>query len=188
MKNFTQTTDFNHLDLRRIAVIGCSGSGKTTFANALGKALGREVIHLDKLLWEPDWQTMPYERRRKIHDELVRAETWLIDGMWRSHLADRYDRATTVIFLDYPRRVCLSRVVKRRLKFAGKQREDIADGCLEKLDGYFLRYIWNFRRKVRPLILQLSAEHSPNVCTVTLNSPKQAKKFLDFFTDREQCR
>lgn len=169
-------TDISKLDFARVAVIGCPGSGKTTFSKALAALLGREVVHLDKLLWNKNWQMLEYDKRVNIHNKIVSNDSWIIDGMWKSHLPDRVSRATLVIFLDYRRRVSLGRAVKRRIKYAGKQRDDIADGCLEKLDGYFLRYIWNFRKKVRPLVLQLLAEY-PTVQVVALKTPRETKQF-----------
>lgn len=170
--------DFSQLDFSRIAVIGCPGSGKTTFTNKLGTILQRDVYHLDKLLWKPNWEMLPYDERKDIHDGIIFQQKWVIDGMWRSHVADRYARATLVIFLDFKRRVCMSRAVCRRIKYAGKQRDDIADGCLEKLDGYFLKTIWTFNKKVRPQILQLQKQNSETARTVTLCNPKQAEEFL----------
>lgn len=175
-KNLVQ--NLSQYDFSRIAVVGCPGSGKTTFSNNLSKILNRTVLHLDKLLWNPNWQMLPYDERKPIHDKLIAEENWIIDGMWRSHLADRYRRATLVVFLDYRRATCVRRAILRRIKYSGKQREDIAQGCLEKLDGYFLKYIWNFKKNVRPLILQLAESHSQSVYTITLTNPKAAKKFL----------
>ncbi len=170
--------NFSQYDFSRIAIVGCPGSGKTTFSNHLGKVLNRAVWHLDKLLWNPNWQMLPYDQRKPIHDQLIAQDNWIIDGMWRSHIVDRYSRATLVLFLDYSRTTCLRRAILRRLKYAGKQREDIAKGCLEKLDGYFLKYIWNFKKNVRPLLLQLAQSSSQSVCTVRLTSPKAAQNFL----------
>lgn len=165
------------LDFSRVAVIGCPGSGKTTFTLELGKILQREVVHLDKVLWGANWQMLPYNERQVIHNNLISADSWLIDGMWKSHLEQRLDRATLVIFLDYKRCVSMRRAISRRIKYRGKQRDDIADGCLEKLDNYFLHYIWTFRREVRPIVLQgFSAR--PNLNVVTLSNPKQTKLFL----------
>lgn len=184
LKNFSQKSlrdslqCFSQCDFSRIAVVGCPGSGKTTFSKALGNVLNRPVLHLDKLLWNPNWQMLPYDERKPIHDTLIAQENWIIDGMWRSHLVDRYSRATLVVFLDYRRATCVRRAIVRRLKYSGKQREDIAQGCLEKLDRYFLKYIWNFKKKVRPLILQLAESHSQSVYTITLTNPKAAKNFL----------
>lgn len=161
-------------DLARVAIIGCPGSGKTTLSNSLQQILRRPVVHLDKVLWLPNWQMPSYEERVQIHSEIVNNENWIIDGMWKSHLVDRFKRATLVIFLDYKRGLCMRRAIKRRLKYGGKQREDIADGCLEKLDGYFLKYIWTFRKNVRPLIFQLVEQH-PEIKVITLTSPKQTR-------------
>lgn len=168
--------DLSALDFSRVAIIGCPGSGKTTFSNRLGKALCRSVFHLDKLLWEKNWKMIDYEKRVEIHKDLINQENWIIDGMWRSHLPDRMNRASLVIFLDYKRSLCLRRAISRRIKFAGKQREDIADGCLEKLDRDFLRYIWHFRKEVRPLIYKLFSQH-PEVQTVVLKNPKLTAMF-----------
>lgn len=169
--------DFTQTDFSRVAVIGCPGSGKTTLTCRLGQILDRPVIHLDKVLWKENWQMLPFETREQIHAELIDADSWLIDGMWRSHLENRFARATLVVFLDYKRRVSFRRAVGRFLKYRKKQRADIADGCLEKLDGYFLKYIWTFRKKVRPQILQLVADH-PEVDVVTLTTPKQTEEFV----------
>ena len=178
MKHTKTQINISALDLSRIAVIGCPGSGKTTFAKRLGELLNREVIHLDKVLWGANWQMLPYDERQVIHSDIVSQDKWLIDGMWKSHLSERLDRATTVIFLDYKRCVSFNRAIARRIKYRGKQRDDIADGCLEKLDNYFLKYIWTFRRKVRPLILQELARR-PNIEVVTLSTPKQTELFLE---------
>ena len=169
--------DISALNFSRVAVIGCPGSGKTTFSNRLGKILSRQVIHLDKVLWNPNWEMLPYEERKVIHDKLISADNWLIDGMWRSHLPDRFKRATLVIFLDYKRRVSFFRALKRRIKYRGLQRDDIAEGCLEKLDRDFTHYIWTFRKQVRPQILELITEHK-EISVVALPNPKSAENFL----------
>ena len=169
--------DFSALDFSRVAVIGCPGSGKTTFAKSMGAIMSRQVWHLDKVLWNPNWEMLPYDKRKAIHDGLISSGEWIIDGMWRSHLADRFGRATLIIFLDYKRRVSYFRALKRRIKYRGKQRDDIADGCLEKLDKDFTEYIWNFRKNVRPTILRLIAEY-PQTAVITLPNPKSADKFL----------
>lgn len=177
MKKLAISYDFSNTDFSRIAVIGCPGSGKTTFSKRLGEILSREVVHLDKILWKPNWEMPPYDERVKIHDGIIFRSEWIIDGMWKSHLSDRLSRATLVIFLDYKRRVSFSRALKRRLKFRGKQRDDIADGCLEKLDGYFVKYIWTFRRKARPQIVRM-LENGGGFTWVALKDPKQTENFL----------
>ena len=164
-------------DLSRIAVIGCPGSGKTVFSDKLGQITNRAVVHLDKELWQPNWTMPSYEERQAMHQALIEPNSWIIDGMWMSHLDDRLTRATTVFFLDYKRSVCFWRMLKRRYKNAGKQRNDMASGCIDRLDSDFVRYIWNFRKKTRPTLQTKLASH-PQVQVVTLKSPKQANKLL----------
>ena len=45
--------------MRRIAIIGAGGAGKSTLARQLGEVLGIEVIHLDALFWKPGWVDTP---------------------------------------------------------------------------------------------------------------------------------
>lgn len=169
--------DFSQYDFSRVAIIGCPGSGKTVLSEKMQCIMHREAVHLDKLLWLPDWQMMEFSQREKIHDDIINQPQWLMDGMWRSHLPSRFERATLVIFLDYRRRISLRRAVKRRIVNSGRQRQDMAEGCKERLDGYFLKYIWTFRRKVRPEILHLAKQH-PDTPMIILKSPRQTQKFL----------
>ncbi len=181
--------NFSELNFARVAIIGCPGSGKTTFSNQLQGILGRSVVHLDKLLWNPNWNMLEFSERQAIHGKLIAEENWIIDGMWKSHLTERLKRATLVIFLDYKRSLCMRRAILRRIKYNGKQREDIAEGCLEKLDTYFLKYIWNFNKNMRPLISQL-LQNNQAVQAVVLKNPKQTKAFLaqleEFFKNNRE--
>lgn len=45
--------------MKHIAIIVCSGAGKSTFARELGAITGLEVIHLDRLYWKPGWVETP---------------------------------------------------------------------------------------------------------------------------------
>jgi len=163
-------------NFQRVAIIGCPGSGKTTLSNQLGQLLNRPVVHLDKVLWAPNWQMIPYAQRKQIHDQLIAGDSWLIDGMWRSHLADRLQRATLVIFLDYKRSVCMRRATLRHLKNFRRQRPDIAQGCVEKHDRDFSNYIKTFNKKVRPFIIAQLAQTQAQV--VVLTNPRKASKYI----------
>ncbi|MBQ3067006.1 MAG: hypothetical protein IJD18_03150 [Clostridia bacterium] len=166
-----------NLNLARTAVIGCPGSGKTTLATQMATILGRPVVHLDKILLKANWQLLPSEERRQIVEDIVLQDQWLIDGMWRSNLEQRFVRATTVVLLDFGTLRCLWRVVARSFKYRKKQRHDLAEGCFDNFDGEFLGYVVSFRRKVLPSVLQLAKRH-PNVNLVVLKNNKQVQKFL----------
>lgn len=136
--------------MKRILIIGCSGAGKTTLAKQLGTRLGLPVHHLDRLWWLPGWVTDSRENFDEKLAEILKTDKWIIDGDYSRTLPERLKYADTVIFLDFRRTLCLYRALKRILRFYGSVRPDMADGCPERLDGQFLRYVWNFNRDMRP--------------------------------------
>ena len=67
--------------MRRIAIVGCGGSGKTRLARRLGEHLGLPVIHLDALYYDEQWRTarsQPFAARQRA---LVSTSGWVMDGM-----------------------------------------------------------------------------------------------------------
>ncbi len=182
-----QQYDFSSYDFSRIAVIGCAGSGKTTFSKSIGKLLCQEVTHLDKILWGENWTELSMDQKLAIQSEATAKPHWIIDGMWCSTLPTRYPHATLVIFLDYKISLCLWRAIKRSIKHHGKQRDDLALGCVEKLDWSFYKYIANFNKHTRKTI-ESCANDNPQIPMIKLKSPKQTKIFLqqlqDFLTQK----
>lgn len=143
----------NHGELGfRILVVGCCGAGKTTLALSLGRELSLPVFHLDQLWWCPGWEENSIENFDWKLQEILQQKQWIIDGNYHRTLAERLKYADTVIFLDYPRRICLWRALKRIFRFHGRTRADMTPGCPERLDWEFLRYIWHFPRDMSPRI------------------------------------
>ena len=85
------------------------------------------------------------------------AEDWarLPDSGAAEGLPRRLERCDAVLFLDYPRRLCLFRALRRILRWRGRTRPDMAEGCPERLDPAFIRWIWDFHRTQRPRVLEL---------------------------------
>lgn len=173
----TPVDAFCAADLSRIAIIGSPGSGKSTLAMALSRLLSRNVVHLDRVMWCPDWQLPSKEECKAIHDDLLAADCWIIDGMWGSLVADRFARATTVIFLDVNRLTCLRRAFFRSLKYRNRSRADMAEGCKEKLDREFICRIWGFPRNMRPRLLML-AKDNPQVTFIVIDGVAECKRFV----------
>ena len=164
--------------IRRIIVIGCAGAGKSTLAREMGAILGLEVIHLDRLFWRPGWVETPREEWRAIQEGLVRHEAWIIDGNYGSTMPLRLAAADTVLFLDFPRLLCLVRVIKRWLAHYGRTRPDLGPGCPERIDLEFIRWIWNFRRRSRPRILANLADLPADKELIVLRRPGEVRRFL----------
>jgi adenylate kinase family enzyme len=104
--------------MNRILVLGSPGAGKSTFSRRLGIVLGFPVIHLDAHFWKPGWEKPERKAWIETQRELIASsESWIMDGNYGSTIEVRLREADTVILLDIPRRVCLSRVFRRRLLY-----------------------------------------------------------------------
>lgn len=106
--------------MRRIAVVGSGGAGKTTFAHELGRRTGIPVVSLDEFYWRPGWCRPDRRFWRKRQEQLLSRDAWIVDGNYWSTLDIRLSRADTVIILDQPRWVCLMRVLRRNCWYYGK--------------------------------------------------------------------
>lgn len=164
--------------MQRIAVIGCSGSGKSVLAQRLGSATGLPVIHLDRLYWQPGWETTPREEWRTLQHGLVEQPTWIIDGNYGGTLEIRLQAADTVVFLDYSRLTCLWGVVRRYLMYRRGQRPDMAAGNDERLSFELLKWVWRYPETDRPAVLQRLAALPPTTRVVQLRSRAKARAFL----------
>jgi adenylate kinase family enzyme len=128
--------------MRRIMVIGISaGVGKSTFARKLGDLLDIEVTHLDALFWKPGWVEATLEEFSKPQREIVKKQHWIIEGNYSSTFDIRMENADTLIYLELPLYVCLYRVLKRWLTNLGKNRPDMGQGCPERMEWSFLKFI-----------------------------------------------
>lgn len=142
--------------VRRVAVIGCGGSGKTTLANELAARLDLPVVHIDSHYWrivDGERVESTPEQWRGCHRGLIAADEWVIDGMKLGVLAERLARADTVIYLDLPTRECLGGILRRRVRYRGRLRHDL--GVYDRIDREFLRWVWSFRRRHRPALLKM---------------------------------
>lgn len=159
-------------------MIGPGGAGKSTLANQLGELLNIEVLHLDKFYWEPGWVEMPKPEWLKLVEELLRRDSWIMDGNYSGTLDIRFKACDTVIFLDMPRTLCLWRVLKRAIMYRHKSGPDMAEGCRERLTLEFILWIWNYPSRTRPKIVRLLESNLEEKRVVWLRSQSDVKRFL----------
>jgi adenylate kinase family enzyme len=165
--------------MRKVLVIGPGGAGKSTFAKQLGERLNLEVLHLDKLYWQPGWTEMPKPEWRKTVEELLKRDEWIMDGNYSGTLDLRFKACDTVVFMDMPRRVCLRRALKRAVMYRKRVRPDMAEGCPERLTLEFILWIWNYPRRTRPKVVKLLESSRKEKRIVWLRSQADVKRFLD---------
>ena len=129
----------------KIAVIGYTGSGKSVLAAKLGKILGCPVLHLDKLQFEAGWKERKEAEGNRLCEQFLeenKERGWVIDGNYEKFCQKRrMKEADLIIFMDYPRWICLWQALIRSHVYKGKTREDMGDGCVEKMDWEFVWWI-----------------------------------------------
>jgi adenylate kinase family enzyme len=164
--------------MQRIVILGNGGSGKSTLARLLGERLNLPIVHLDKLFWEPDWAEPDAEQFRDRVREAVAGDTWVCEGNYARRTFDlRLPRADLVIWLDTPRLTCFRRVLLRTL--GNQPRPDRADGCEERLDIEFLKFVWTFDRGYRQGIEAVRLKVGPQVPVLHLRGKREVTAFVE---------
>ncbi len=174
--------------MKRILIIGPGGSGKSTLATLLGEMLAIDVIHLDKLYWRPGWIEPGKDEWRKLLETALERASWIMDGNYSGTLSMRMRACDTVIFLDLPRLVCLWRVMKRLAMHRNGNRPDMASGCEERFSLEFLMWVWNYRRRTRPKVLETFRCHASSKRLIQLRSAREVEAFLRTVHEDSQDR
>lgn len=130
--------------VRRIAVIGISGVGKSTFARSLSAALCLPLYHMDQLFWDRNWQAVQDTKWLAAEHDLIKQECWIIEGYINPQSIGRLSSAEKIIYLDFSGFHCAWNGLKRWWKYKGKKRPELPEGCIEKLN---LKYLLTMLRR-----------------------------------------
>lgn len=141
------------MEIVKIAVIGYSGAGKSTLAKKLGKLFRCPVLHLDRIQFEPGWKERDRGEAKRMAEEFLdenEKRGWIIDGNYTGFSQERrLKEADLIVFMNYPRWICLWQALMRSHIYRGRTREDIGDGCIEKMDWEFAWWILHKGRNRR---------------------------------------
>ena len=154
--------------MKRVIVIGCPGSGKSTFSRKLAAVTKLPLFHLDMLNWNANKTTVSSDLFFERQESVLKQEEWIIDGNYGSTLEMRFAACDTIIFLDYPVVVCLAGIRDR----VGQARPDMP-WIEEELDQDLLAFVRDFPQNSRPQIMTLLSSH--------------ADKDMYQFTNREEA-
>ncbi|HXC56564.1 MAG TPA: hypothetical protein VNU97_14795 [Rhizomicrobium sp.] len=157
----------------RIAVVGISACGKSSFARALAKRTGLPLLHGDGLEWQANWRARPAAELHALHADWLARPRWIIEGWIEPDRAARLAAADLVIDLDYSRWRCAWRVLRRMLR--GARRPELPEGCIDRLRWRTLHTV--FTRAERPSI-EAALRVAPPRNYVRFESPRQAAAWL----------
>ena len=168
------------LPVKRVAILGPGGAGKSRLAVELGAAIETKVIYLDRLFWKPGWVPRPKEEWDAMQRRERAGDSWIVEGLTEGAMDPWLDEADTVLFLDTPPLICIWRVTRRRLN--AEAGVGMPLGC-EPAPFYraflkFVRRLLQFQRTTRPAIQADLARRANSQRIVVLRNERESREFL----------
>ncbi len=165
--------------MKKVIIIGCPGSGKTTFAEKLNKITGLPLYYLDTIWHKPDKTHIPREEFDERIADIFSKSEWIIDGNYKRTIEARLKECDTVFLFDLPTEVCLQGIINR----IGKERYDLP--WLEKeLDPEFKKFVEDFPEDTLPYIYELLEKYNDRNIFV-FKSREEAESYLKSFISFE---
>ena len=161
-------------NMKKIIIIGCPGSGKTTFAEKLNKRIGLPLFHLDAIWHKPDRTHISREEYDERLAEILQLDTWIIDGNYSRTIEPRIKMCDTVFLFDLPTEVCIQGATDR----LGKARYDVPWIDTE-LDPVLKQTIEDFPNQNLPKIYELIEKYRDGKEVIIFKSREEADNYID---------
>lgn len=168
---------------RRIAVVGSTGSGKTTLARELAHRFGSPHVEFDALHWEPNWTQAAVDVFRGRVGEALSGDAWVADGNYGAVRDITWSRADTIVWLDYRLSIILSRLIRRTLRRVTTG-EELWNGNRERWAHQFTRdslLLWalqTYHRRRRDYTRYLQQPEYAHLTVIHLRSPSETRRWL----------
>lgn len=172
--------------MQRVSVIGASGSGKSTLSRSLATHLAVPHLELDSIYHLPGWTPLETGDFRRQVNQFTAGVGWVVDGNYSTVRDIVWQRADTVVLLDYPRWRVMSRLVPRSLrrvvtreKLWNGNRETLANLCSRDPDQNVILWSWRGHSTHHPRFV--TASHDPqwaHLSFIRLASPTATRRFI----------
>lgn len=160
--------------MKKVMIIGCPGSGKSTFSRALNEVTGLPLFHLDMMHWNADRTVVEKTVFQERLKNTIAQELWIIDGNYGSTIELRLQACDTVFFLDYPLEVCLEGVQSRK----GTARTDMPwIESVDEEDEAFINFIKDYNTVSRPKVIGLLKAYEYKR-VIVFKSREEAKQYI----------
>jgi len=167
--------------MRRVAVFGNAGGGKSTLARQLAAITGLPLYVVDKLQWQDGGAPVPHDVYLNLHRDLLAKEVWIIDGYGdTATVLERCSVADTLIHVDLPLPIHYWWVTKRLIMGLFADPAGWPKGSplwSSTMSGY--RAIPQCHKYLTPRYRQLILEMATSKFVVHLRSPREIRAFLD---------
>lgn len=162
--------------MKKVAIVGCGGSGKSYLAHELGKILDAPVTHLDAAFYDDEWHELPKDKFAELQHELVAQPSWVIDGNYNSTLQIRLEACDTVVLMDVSTVAALYGILSRQLRHgAGHQ----GNGVHNRIHWGVLKYVATYRRRMRPRVMaKIEQYDTRRVDVVLLANRRRTRRWL----------
>lgn len=167
--------------MKKVAVFGNTGAGKSTLAIALADSTDLPLIILDKIMYEPGGEKNPHEDYLSAHSALIKNDKWIIDGFGCVPSAwERFEAADTLIYIDLPILTHLLWVTKRFVKGIFVNPEgwpERSPMIRSTITSY--KVLWLCHTKLTPRYRKLVSESAGQKQVVHLKTPSAIQEYLD---------
>lgn len=160
--------------MKKVLILGCAGSGKSTFARKLKDIINVSIYHLDMIWHKPDKTNATFEEFDDKLNEILKKDEWIIDGNYQRTLEMRLKECDNVFLLDYPFEICFEGAASR----IGKKRDDLPF-IEEEMDEEFRNHIINFSKNKLPNLYRLLDKYSNEKNIIIFKSREEANAYLD---------
>ena len=172
--------------MKRINIIGTSGSGKSTIGKRLAAKLGYPYFQMDALFWKPNWTESNDEEFFKAVAEVTANPTWVLDGNYTRTQHIKWENIDTIIWVDYsfPRtfyqalKRAITRIIESEELWKGTGNTESFKKTFMSRDSILIWTIKTYKNNKVRYEAMMHSEEFQHINFVRLQSPKAAEAFI----------